>query len=70
MKEKLKRPLLFVLAVLPFAAVGGYFTGSYAYDSYTPEVQQQILAQVGSVSSRSLMSALRRVVYFGSLGLI
>ena len=47
MKEKLKRPLLFVLAVLPFAAVGGYFTGSYAYDSYTPEVQQQILAQVG-----------------------
>ena len=70
MKEKLKRPLLFVLAVLPFAAVGGYFTGSYAYDSYTPEVQQQILAQVGSVSSLSLISALQSVVYTVIFGLI
>ncbi|MGM9648526.1 MAG: type II CAAX prenyl endopeptidase Rce1 family protein [Butyricicoccaceae bacterium] len=73
MKEKLKRPLRFVLIILPFAVVGGYFTGSYAYDSYAPEIQQQILAQVGSVSALSLISALQSVFYaivFGLIGYI
>ena len=34
-REKYKKPLLFVLGLLPVALVGGYFTGVYGWAELT-----------------------------------
>ncbi len=46
-REKYKKPLLFVLGLLPIALVGGYFTGVYGWAELTEEVKGQIMAQLG-----------------------
>lgn len=57
-----KKALRFALCVIPFAAVGGWFTGSYAYASYSAEVQREILAQVGSIPMLCLSSAFSSIM--------
>lgn len=44
-KETMKKALKFTAVMIPIAAIGGYFTGKYAYSSYTEEVQQAICRQ-------------------------
>jgi hypothetical protein len=46
-REKYKKPLLFVLGLLPIALVGGYFTGVCGWAELTEEVKGQIMAQLG-----------------------
>lgn len=62
MKKMLKTSLLFALCMIPFAAVGGWFTGSYAFASYTPKVQEEIQAQMGSVQALCLAAAVQSVM--------
>jgi len=59
----LKKAVIFALVLLPFAAVGGYFTGKYAYTSYSAEIQQMILEQVGSVETLALISMVQSGMY-------
>lgn len=57
--------------MLPFAALGGYFTGKYAYASYTQEVQQMIISQVGSIQLLAVVTMVQSVAYafiFGGIG--
>jgi len=63
MKETIKKALKFALILLPFAAVGGYFTGKYAFASYTEDVQQMILEQIGSVEMLALVSMVQSAMY-------
>lgn len=62
-KNTIKDALAFTVILLPFAAVGGYFTGRYTYASYTAEVRQMILEQVGSVDTLALISMAQTVLY-------
>ncbi len=37
--NRFKKPLLFVLALVPIAIVGGYFTGVYSWTELTADVK-------------------------------
>lgn len=64
MKEKIKKPLLFVLALLPIAIVGGYFTGVYGYVELTEDIKAQIMEQTGNnVILVYISTALQTVIY-------
>ena len=43
-----KKPLLFALALVPFAIAGGYFSGVYSWSELTDDAKEQILAQLGN----------------------
>lgn len=72
--NKYKKPLLFVLALVPAALVGGYFTGVYGWDELTDDVKSQILAQTGNnLSLYYLITTLQTLLYtaiFGFFGYI
>lgn len=64
MKEKIKKPLLFVLALLPIAIAGGYFTGIYGYVELTEDIKAQIMEQTGNnVTLFYISTALQTVLY-------
>lgn len=58
-----KNAFIFALCIIPFAAVGGFFTGSYAYASYGQKMQQEIIAQIGSYEMLLIAAALQSVMY-------
>jgi len=62
MRNKLKNPLLFVLALIPIAAVGGVFTIMYSFNLYEPSMQETILASVSSYGALVISSALQTVM--------
>ncbi len=72
--NKFKKPLLFVLAVVPIAIVGGYFTGIYGWDELSDDVKRQILAQIGNnLNLYYLITTLQALIYaliFGFFGYI
>ena len=72
--NKYKKPLLFVLALVPVALVGGYFTGVYGWNELTDDVKSQILAQTGNnLSLYYLITTLQTLLYtaiFGFFGYI
>ena len=72
--SKCKKPLLFALALVPIAIVGGYFAGVYGWTELTDDVKSQILSQVGGNQSLYyLIAALQTLMYavvFGFFGYI
>ncbi len=72
--NKYKNPLLFVLALVPIAIIGGYFTGVYSWTELTNDVKSQILAQIGNNQSLFYLSttfqALIYTLIFGFFGYI
>ncbi|MBP5168200.1 MAG: CPBP family intramembrane metalloprotease [Oscillospiraceae bacterium] len=62
--NKYKKTLLFVLALVPIAIVGGYFTGVYGWDELTDDIKGQILAQTGNnLSLYYLITTMQSLVY-------
>lgn len=61
--KKLKQPLLFSLAILPFAAIGAFFTCLYQFDLYSPEIMEQAIAQTGSRETLVAVSVLQVLIY-------
>ncbi len=51
LSARYKKPLLFTLALVPIAIVGGYFTGVYSWTELTEDTKSQILAQIGNNQS-------------------
>lgn len=70
MRDTIKKPLLFVTALLPVTIVGGLFTGIYSFDTYTLEMQNQMIAQVGSYEILLLVGTLQSVIYAAVCGFI
>ncbi len=72
--KKYRKPLLFALALVPIAVVGGYFSGVYSWSGLTEEVKRQIQAQIGNDQSLYyLITALQTLIYaliFGFAGYI
>ncbi|MBR6209145.1 MAG: CPBP family intramembrane metalloprotease [Oscillospiraceae bacterium] len=72
--NKFKKPLLFVLAIVPIAIVGGYFTGIYGWAELTDDVKSQILAQIGNNQNLYyLITTVQALIYaliFGFFGCI
>ncbi len=62
-KATIKGAVKFAAVLVPFAAVGGFFTGKYAYASYTAEIQKMMLEQVGNVNTLALISMVQSVMY-------
>lgn len=60
---RFRTPLLFTLCLLPIAAVGGYFTGIYSFNSYPADMQAQILEQIGSVELLAAVTAVQTIGY-------
>ena len=73
-RNKFKKPLLFVLALVPIAIIGGYFTGVYSWTELTDDVKSQILAQTGNnLSLYYLLTTIQALIYtliFGFFGYI
>ena len=72
--NRFKKPLLFVLKLVPIALVGGYFTGVYSWTELTADVRSQILAQIGNnLSLYYLIATLQTLLLaliFGFFGYI
>lgn len=60
--KKLKRPLRFSLAILPFAAVGAFFTCLYQFDLYSSEIMEQAIAQTGSKGLLLVISVIQVII--------
>ena len=68
--KKLKQPLLFTLALLPFALIGGYFTALYQVDVLAPELMEQVLMQIGSMELLCVITAVQTVGYAAFCGFL
>lgn len=71
--SKIKKPLLFALALVPIAIVAGIFTAFYQIDIYDGEIMDEILAQIGSIELLVVVTAIQTVgyaVFCGFLGYI
>lgn len=68
--NKLKKPFLFAIALLPIAVLGGLFTCLYQFDLYSPEALEQAIAQVGSREILMLITVLQTCGYAFICGFI
>lgn len=66
--RKLRSPFLFTLALIPIAAVSGWFVGLYQFDIYDPSVLEETIAQVGSLKIFLLVTAIQTMVYAAVCG--
>ena len=57
-----RAPGLFALGLLPFAAVGGWCTGSYSLATFPEELRQTMLAQIGGAMPLYFMAAVQSVL--------
>jgi hypothetical protein len=60
--NRLKKPLLFSLVVLPIAVIAAYFTALYQIDLYAPETLDAAIQQVGSKAMLIAVSMLQTVI--------
>lgn len=61
--KTLKRPLLFALALLPAAAVGGYFVSVYQLELYDAVTVAQLVEQIGSMELLLAVTVVQTVLY-------
>ena len=63
MRNEWKNAIKFAVCMIPVAAVGGWFIGSYSYASGSGEMQQLIVEQIGSVTILCFIAALQSIIY-------
>ncbi len=68
MESKYKKPLLFSVALLPVAVIGGMFTGIYTYEGYTAEMQQLLLTQLGGYMQYLVVITFQTMLYAAACG--
>lgn len=69
--KKWKKSLLFGLALVPVAAVGGWFVAWYQFDVYDAGTLEILISQTGSLEAAARIAVAQTVVYavlFGALG--
>lgn len=60
---KFRKALLFTLCLIPFAAVGGWFTAQMSIASVDEEALANAIQQVGSKEMVMLLTTLQTVIY-------
>ncbi len=68
--NKLKKPLLFSLILLPIAIVGGIFTVLYQFDTMPSDTINQAIAQIGSKEILIAISVVQTCLYAVVLGFV
>ena len=68
--KTLKRPLLFSLALLLPAAVGGYFVVLFQLESYDAATVAEIVAEIGSMELLQAVSVAQTVLYTLFCGIV
>ena len=66
--RKYRKPLMFVMALLPIAIVGGYFSGVYSWAEMAEDLKQQVRGQIGDHLSVFYLSATLQTVVYTVLG--
>lgn len=66
----LKKNLCFIIFLVVFGLVGGYFTALYSIESLSAEVVDELVAQVGSIEIGCAIITIQSLVYALVLGLI
>ena len=61
--KKFRKPLLFALAILPIALIGGIFVTIYQFDMLDPAYVEDTIAQVGSREAVIAITAAQSVLY-------
>lgn len=68
-KSAIRTALVYTLALLPFALIGGWCTGIYSFnDLYDEATRQAILAQLGSLDEFCLAVSVQYLVYTAFCG--
>ena len=62
MKQTIKKPLLFVAALLPLMIVGSIFTGIYSFSTYNTDIQNEMIAQIGSYELLLLVGTVQSIL--------
>lgn len=70
MKKTLKKALLFTLALLPVAIVGGYFSARYQMAVLDSSMLAEALEQVGGENMLVLLTAVQTVMYAAVCGFL
>ena len=68
--KTLKRPLLFTLALLPAAAVGGYFVALYQLEIYDAATVAQLVEEIGSRELLLAITVVQTVLYALFCGIV
>lgn len=68
--KTLKRPLLFTLALLPAAAVGGYFVALYQLEIYDAATVAQLVEEIGSRALLLAITMVQTVLYALFCGIV
>lgn len=63
MKQTIKKPLQFVAVLLPPTIVGSVFTGIYSFSTYAIDMQNEMVAQIGSYELLLLVGTVQSVLY-------
>lgn len=66
--RKFKKPLMFTLALLPVAAIGGWFIGLYQFEMYDPVILEEAVAQIGSLEILLFVAMIQTVIYAAVCG--
>ncbi len=70
MKDNIKKSIKFVLILLPFVAIGGFFTGRYSFNSLTVEMQQIMLEQGTDIQVLGIIAMIQAVIYSVVCGIL
>lgn len=68
MLQRIKKALLFVLLLLPIAAVGGYFAGIYGWEGLTEEMKAMVLEQIPDVTLYCMITMIQTISYAAIFG--
>ena len=68
--KTLKRPLLFTLALLPAAAVGGYFVALYQLEIYDAATVAQLVEEIGNRELLLAITVVQTVLYALFCGIV
>lgn len=69
-KQILKKAMIFAACLIPVGAAGGYFTGKYAIASYSPQVRQTLLEQLGSIQMLAVAAMAQSALYAFAAGVV
>lgn len=70
MKRTIKKPLQFVAVLLPLMTIGSFFTGIYSFSTYTADMQNDMIAQIGSYELLLLVGTVQSVLYASVAGFL
>ena len=72
MKNFFKENYKFILFMCLFGLVGGYFSGKYLIESYTEDILNQVIKQLGSKNMLIVVAMIQSLFYsfiLGSIGI-